>query len=139
MHPTEASRFLERAGDEPWTWEASNCLTLLADWVDRRHGTALGAEWRSKALNEAAARAAVHRGGGLVGFVGWIAATAGLSAIDPSDAQDGDIGVARFATIVDGRVETIETGALRCGDHWGVRTMVGVMAGQLEAVAAWRV
>lgn len=151
MRPTDASRFLERAADRPWSWQADNCLLLICDWVDGRRGTALAAEWRAKALDERAARRAMAEAGGPVAFVAREAARAGCVRIDPADALDGDIGLVPVTAMLESakqrpegeeprrRLVTFPVGALRCGSFWGARMKDGVFVGPGDALAAWRV
>lgn len=139
MQQTDASRFLERAADSPWSWSDANCLTLLGDWVDARRGLDVGAAWKARGLDEAGARRQVAKAGGLLEFMRRETKAAGLTEIVPQEARDGDIGLVTVATIVDDQVVTVEIGALRCSEMWGARTLNGVMMARCEAKAAWRV
>ena len=163
MTAFDPAAFLEDSAErQAWSWEASNCLLLLADWIDLKRGTDLGARWRGRRLDERGVRREIKVAGGFLPFMEREAALLGLDRIDPAEARDGDVGAIRVSVTprrMVGHVEigrrgetgerrfrdrivTIPVGALRLGDAggvWGVRTQSGCLAAAADAIAAWRV
>jgi len=111
---------LRRLASEPFQYGRLDCLLALADWVELRTGTDLGAEFRGRYETMMGWRRIVQRRGGMRVFVGELCSRVGwLAVVEP---RPGDVGVVLLNHDIG------PVGALRGERRWYLKSHNGLVA-----------
>ena len=117
--------FLARTWEAPFVWGSSDCTLWVADWCVVRWTVDPAASFRSRYTTQAEAEMLIEDG-----LAETIRPFMRFAVEKTADAaEDGDVGV----VLVDGK----ETGAIRTGGLWAIKTAAGTGAADFPAVAIW--
>ncbi|MBZ9719093.1 hypothetical protein LB519_14690 [Mesorhizobium sp. AD1-1] len=122
-----------------WQWGLCDCTLFAADWVVATTCKDPGAELRGTYFDAIGARAVLHAAGGVERLVGAKLGLLGFQRVQEPD--DGDIGIVRALTAIDGEgSEFKHIPAIKFGPLWAVMSARGPMVKSLEWTGvAWRI
>lgn len=130
------SAFLDEAAGWSHAWGEHDSMLLIADWMVRATGRDPAAAWRGRYRTALGARRIIKREGGKTALLQAAFDAAGCARrIHPGEARAGDVGLVEVLTAC-GKIEP--AGAICGGALWMVQGVRGLIAGPVEAVAAWR-
>jgi hypothetical protein len=129
--------YLRRQARCRFVYGLNDCLLWTASWAWVRGHPDAAAPFRGRYATRDAASRIVRRGGGMLAMARAGARRAHLVEIDPANAVRGDIGLGFLGeTAWPGE----PAGLIRAGSYWaGLPAGGGVLLGEAEMVAAWRV
>ncbi|MDW9814298.1 hypothetical protein GOC60_05140 [Sinorhizobium meliloti] len=111
-----------------------DCTTFCGTWLQESVGVDPAEEYRGTYSTAKGAHDILTRAGGVVAFAAAALEPMGFKRVQYP--QDGDVGVVKAPTGLDG--ETKEICAIRFGPLWALLAPSGVVAKRLDHVAAWR-
>lgn len=126
--------FLDRAARRKFVLGEFDCCLWLADWVQsQRCGADPAQHLRGQYMTPRAYGRILRRFGGVAGVVSSCAEPAGL--IRTREPRPGDIGVVSAVTTEGFH----DVGAIRTAGGWASLSPTGLLVGEAQALAAWRV
>lgn len=124
---------LHEARRTAFAWGARDCSLFVAEWVRSQRGADPAAVWRGHYRTELGAARKVTRAGGLVAVFAAALEPIGLERTEAP--VTGDVGVILASTPRGLR----PAGAILAGRRWVTRGKTGIVALEVEPLAAWRV
>lgn len=138
---TDLADFLYELAGRPWRWGETDCLMVLANWIERVHGIDPGEPFRGTYNDEQSCRAVLAAHGGTLALVDRVTASIGIERLVAIPPTAGDIAVVRAPCKRRDAVALRDTGAICVGPgRFALLTPdCGVMIAPLPLRAAWRV
>jgi hypothetical protein len=126
------ARFMASLARRQWEWGKTDCLMVLADWINERRGFDPAAAWRGAYSTQEECDRILKRSGGIVALVDMV-----LHGICPrtDKPEAGDIAIVRTPKRTGAICVSADDRALLSVD----RGLMIVRASILPTVAAWRV
>lgn len=130
--PPSLAAFLAKAQRTRFELGSFDCLLWLADWIAANHGLDPAAHLRGTYNSPLGYMRYVRKAGGVAPLV--------ASCVEPmlkrvGKPQPGDIGIVHAVT-TDGFADV---GAIRTARGWASLSPTGLLVGEAQATAAWRV
>ncbi|RDL51794.1 hypothetical protein BLJAPNOD_02935 [Ensifer sp. M14] len=111
-----------------------DCTTFCATWLQESIGIDPAASYRGTYSTAKGAHDILTRAGGVVAFAAKTLEPLGFKRVQ--NPQDGDVGVVKAIAGMDGTIS--EICAIKFGPLWMMLGPSGVVAKQMNHVAAWR-
>lgn len=125
--------FLRTQARRRFDWASAHCLALPADWLVLNGLPDPAEPWRVEVVDEATARAALDRAGGLEALATTAMAAIVARPLPAHAVRRGDVGVVR----VMGPDGPDMAGGIFAGARWAVRSPRGIWIGRADCALAW--
>ncbi len=124
------SAYVARAAAQTWEWGRADCTLWPADWVREATGIDPAARIRGLYADGAGARRIIRAAGGLPALIGAEMKHHGFRGT--TAPQAGDVGIVH---VTDRKI----IGAIRLPRWWVAFGASGLIGGDFEPVACWRI